>query len=73
MTAIVSVVLGVLAARRGGWVDSVVQVVTVLGFAIPGFLIALVLVLVFAINLRLVQGHRLHPVHDVANRLARRR
>jgi peptide/nickel transport system permease protein len=32
-------------------VDRVVQVITVLGFAIPGFLIALGLVLVFAINL----------------------
>ena len=49
--AIISVVLGVWAAVRGGWVDRVVQVVSVLGFAIPGFLIALGLVLVFAINL----------------------
>ena len=49
--AIISVLLGVWAAVRGGWVDRVVQVITVLGFAIPGFLIALGLVLVFAINL----------------------
>jgi peptide/nickel transport system permease protein len=49
--AIVSVLLGVWAAVRGGWVDRVVQVITILGFAIPGFLIALGLVLVFAINL----------------------
>ena len=51
VTAVVSVVLGVLAAKRRGWADRVVQVVAVLGFAIPGFLIALGLVLVFAINL----------------------
>lgn len=51
VSAIVSVVLGVIAARRGGWVDGVVQFVAVLGFAIPGFLIALYLVLIFAINL----------------------
>jgi peptide/nickel transport system permease protein len=51
VTAIVSVALGVLAAKRRGWADRVVQVVAVLGFAIPGFLIALGLVLVFAINL----------------------
>ena len=51
VAAIVSVVLGVLAARRGGWIDSVVQFISVIGFAIPGFLIALFLVLVFAINL----------------------
>ncbi|MGN7862633.1 ABC transporter permease [Microbacterium sp. 22303] len=51
ISAILSVVLGVLAARRGGWVDGLVQVVSVVGFAIPGFLIALFLVLTFAINL----------------------
>jgi peptide/nickel transport system permease protein len=51
VTAVVSVALGVLAARRRGWADRVVQVVAVLGFAIPGFLVAVGLVLVFAINL----------------------
>ncbi|WP_460798906.1 ABC transporter permease [Microbacterium sp. GXF0217] len=51
ISAIIAVVLGVLAARRGGWVDALVQLVSVLGFAIPGFLIALYLVLFFAINL----------------------
>src|SRR6478609_9688404 len=51
VTAILSVILGVLAARRAGAVDGTVQVVSVLGFAIPGFLIAVYLVLIFAINL----------------------
>jgi peptide/nickel transport system permease protein len=51
LTAIVSVALGVLAATRRGWVDRLSQVVAVLGFAIPGFLVAVGLVLVFAINL----------------------
>jgi peptide/nickel transport system permease protein len=51
VSAIVAVVLGVLAARRGGAVDGSVQVISLIGFAIPGFLIALGLVLVFAINL----------------------
>ncbi|MGN6760062.1 MAG: ABC transporter permease [Leifsonia sp.] len=51
LIAIVSVVLGVLAATRGGWVDTVVQVVSLVGTAIPGFLIALGLVVVFAIDL----------------------
>jgi len=51
VAAIVSVVLGVLAARRGGWIDAVVQFVAVIGFAVPGFLIALYLVLWFAIDL----------------------
>lgn len=51
VSAILSIVLGVLAARRGGWIDSVVQFISLIGFAIPGFLIALGLVLVFAIEL----------------------
>jgi len=51
ISAILAVVLGILAARRGGWVDGSVQVISLIGFAIPGFLIALGLVLVFAINL----------------------
>lgn len=51
VSAVIAVVLGVLAARRGGWVDAVVQFVSIIGFAVPGFLIALYLVLIFAINL----------------------
>lgn len=51
VTALVAVVLGTHAAVRGGWVDRVVQVGSVIGFAIPGFLVALGLVLLFAIQL----------------------
>ncbi|WP_309713522.1 ABC transporter permease [Pseudolysinimonas sp.] len=51
VTAIVATVLGTVAAVKGGWVDRVVQVGSVIGFAIPGFLVALGLVLVFAIEL----------------------
>ncbi|QSB12879.1 ABC transporter permease [Natronosporangium hydrolyticum] len=56
IAAVLAVVLGVLAAVRGGWVDRFVQFFSVLGFAIPGFLIALGLVLVFAINLGLFRA-----------------
>lgn len=52
LIAIVSVVLGVLAATRRGWLDGLVQVLSLVGTAIPAFLIATGLVLVFAINLR---------------------
>lgn len=49
--AVVSVVLGVLAATRRGWVDRVAQVLAVVGHAVPGFLFAVGLVLVFALSL----------------------
>ncbi|MPQ96584.1 ABC transporter permease subunit [Modestobacter sp. I12A-02628] len=51
VTAVIAVLLGVLAAQRGGWVDRVVQLASVLGTAVPGFLVAIGLVLVFAIDL----------------------
>jgi peptide/nickel transport system permease protein len=51
LSAVIAVLLGVLAARRGGWVDRLVQLVSVIGVGIPGFLVAIGLVLVFAIKL----------------------
>jgi peptide/nickel transport system permease protein len=51
VSAVVAVVLGIVAATRRGWADRVVQVLSVLGFAIPGFLVALGLVTLFAIDL----------------------
>jgi peptide/nickel transport system permease protein len=52
VTAVLSVILGVTAAVRGGWVDRALQVVSVLGTAVPSFIIAIVLVLVLAIRWR---------------------
>lgn len=51
LTALIGIVLGALAATRRGWLDRTVQILAVLGQAIPGFLMALFLVIVFAINL----------------------
>jgi peptide/nickel transport system permease protein len=52
LTAVVATALGVWAARKRGAADRLVQIVSVLGFAIPGFLIAIFLVNVFALNLK---------------------
>lgn len=52
LSAVVAVVLGILAATRRGWLDRLVQVLSILGFALPGFLVALALVIVLAINLQ---------------------
>lgn len=51
ITAVVATAIGVLAALRRGWIDRLVQVGSTLGFAIPGFLIALFLVIFLAIRL----------------------
>lgn len=51
LSAVVSVVLGSLAATRGGWADRVIQVGTLVGAAVPGFLVALLLVVFFAVRL----------------------
>ncbi|MCA2011003.1 ABC transporter permease [Pararhodobacter sp. CCB-MM2] len=52
--ALVSAVLGITAAVRGGWADRLIQLVSVIGFAIPNFWLGLMLVVLFALNLRLL-------------------
>ncbi|MFF3851061.1 ABC transporter permease [Streptomyces sp. NPDC002328] len=54
LTAILSVLIGVTAAVREGWIDRVVQFLAVLGAAIPAFIIAIALVFAFAISVRLL-------------------
>jgi peptide/nickel transport system permease protein len=49
--AVVAALIGVAAAVRRGWVDRLVQVAAVVGDAIPGFVIGILLVTVFAIQL----------------------
>ena len=44
-----SLLLGVLAAIKGGWIDRSVQVLGLVGFAIPNFLVAFALVVQFAV------------------------
>ncbi|MBD0413176.1 ABC transporter permease [Oryzicola mucosus] len=49
---IVSALLGIVAAVRGGWADRVIQLISVVGFSLPNFWLGLILVVVFALNLR---------------------
>jgi peptide/nickel transport system permease protein len=56
----VAIPMGVLAAwRAGSWIDRVVMVFAVLGFSVPVFVLAYILIFVFAIsaNLLPVQGY----------------
>lgn len=50
VAGILSVLLGVAAALRGGWLDRLVQFLGLIGFAVPNFLIAFGLVTVFAVQ-----------------------
>ncbi|UVS80528.1 ABC transporter permease [Actinokineospora sp. UTMC 2448] len=52
VTAVLAFLLGVWAGVRRGAVDRIVQVLGVVGYALPGFLVTLVIVLVFAVQLR---------------------
>jgi len=54
ISAILAIILGMTAAIKGGWVDKLVQSLAIAGFAVPGFVIALITVTIFAINLMLL-------------------
>jgi peptide/nickel transport system permease protein len=60
ISVLVSIPMGVLAAwRAGSWIDRVVMVFAVLGFSVPVFVLAYILIFVFAIwaDLLPVQGY----------------
>lgn len=50
VTALLSAVLGMLAAVHRGWVDRVVQVISVAGMSLPNFWMALMFVVLFAVT-----------------------
>lgn len=52
VAAVIGVALGLLAATRPGSFDRVLQVVMVLGFSLPNFWVAIILALIFAVQLR---------------------
>lgn len=51
ITAILATVVGTIAGLRRGWIDHALQLVAVFGTAVPGFLVALIVVSVFAVQL----------------------
>jgi peptide/nickel transport system permease protein len=46
-----AIALGVFSAVRGGWVARVVDAAGLIGFAVPGFIVGLLLIYVFAVKL----------------------
>jgi peptide/nickel transport system permease protein len=53
VAALIAIVIGTMAAIFGGWIDRVVQFIGLLGFAVPGFLVAFFLAALFAIQIPL--------------------
>ncbi len=51
IVAALSTLIGIAAAVRRGWVDRVLQVVSIAGAAVPQFVVAIIVVTVFAIRL----------------------
>lgn len=64
VTAVLATALGVLAAVRGGWADRSVQLLSLVGFAVPAFLIALGLVILFSLELGLLPATGYTPFSE---------
>ncbi|MGW6395073.1 ABC transporter permease [Streptomyces sp. NPDC055103] len=64
LTAVVAAVLGVWAGTRRGTADQVVQTLSVAGIALPHFVIALLLVTVFAIRLEVFPATGYTPIAE---------
>lgn len=64
LAAILATILGMAAAVKGGIIDKIVQFLAIAGFAIPGFVAALFLVTVFALNLAIFPATGWVPLSD---------
>jgi peptide/nickel transport system permease protein len=52
VTVVLSVTIGVWAATRGGVVDRIAQGLSLIGYLVPGLLLAILLVVVFSVRLK---------------------
>ncbi len=64
ITLVVSVVLGVASAARGGWLDNVLQSIATVSYVFPAIILGIVLVYVFAILLKWVPAIGFVPITD---------
>jgi peptide/nickel transport system permease protein len=64
ITAIISTFLGVWAATRGGVVDRIAQGISLVGYIVPALLLAIGLVVVFAVQLKWLPATGYTPPSD---------
>lgn len=64
VSAILATGVAMLAAVRRGWLDKVLQVFSVGGFAIPSFIVGILLVTIFAINLKVFPATGYVPAQE---------
>lgn len=62
VSALIAFILGIAAGVKRGVLDKAVQVLSILGFALPGFLVALLLVFIFGIQLGWVPATGFVPI-----------
>jgi peptide/nickel transport system permease protein len=66
LAALIATLLGVLAAVKGGWIDRLVQILGVAGFAVPNFVVAIFLVSFLAVQLALLPATGWVPLEEDA-------
>ncbi|RXZ67045.1 ABC transporter permease [Agromyces albus] len=64
LTLVISTVLGVASAVRGGALDAALQAITVIAYVFPGLVLGIVLVYVFAISLHWVPAIGFTPIEE---------
>lgn len=64
ITVIVSVLLGVASAARGGWLDKVLQGIATISYIFPAIVLGVVLVYVFAVTLKWVPAIGFVPIGE---------
>ena len=63
ITIMVGIPLGVIAAwKSGSWIDRFVSAVSVIGFAVPAFVLAYVMILLFSVKMGLLPSQGFVPI-----------
>jgi peptide/nickel transport system permease protein len=68
LCAVIGVLLGVISAVRGGIIGRAVEVLSLVGLALPGFWLAIILAAVFAVTLRIFPATGYVPPSDSVGR-----